>query len=87
MKLKLSNHARLRLLQRFGILGKKKIRQMTFTHILSISNNKRLYKIEELNGYFWWNKNSKNIITFLTEEMVNTYLTKINFYNEKATPS
>ena len=51
-KIKLSNHARVRLEQRFGILGKKKIRNMTFEHILSDGNNKRLYKVVEINAYF-----------------------------------
>lgn len=70
MKIKLSNHAKVRLYQRFGYLGLKKLKRLTFEYILSKGNNRRLYKIPEINAYFLWNKNSKNIITFLTEEMV-----------------
>ena len=74
MKIKLSKHARLRLKERFGFNGKKKLRNMKFEHILSVGNNQRLYKIPEINAYFWWNKASKNIITFLTEDMISQEL-------------
>jgi len=70
MKLKLSQHAKLRLFQRFGYNGKKKLKHMTFEHIRSEGCNKRLFKIKELGAYFWRNKASKKVITFLTEDMV-----------------
>lgn len=65
IKQKLLPHAKLRLLERYGISklpdGKREL-------VRIISTNRRIYRIGEV--YFVWRKSDKRIVTFLTAEQV-----------------
>lgn len=70
MKAFLTEHSNQRLYQRFGVKNISDIKNLKINCVLRISKSGRLYHINKLNAYFYWNRKSKKISTFLTEQMI-----------------